>query len=426
MNKWESAGQPYILYVNGFPFFIDYFARSTILYQLSREKNRINHILPITSGPKRVDLVLYRNGNLYSVPLSSRRGNPDLVHAQHISSDIRALTRVRSTLYNKDLILGFDHYFAMIRGDNEAFLGSIYSFASLDRMQKAELPLTVRSGYSLGKKGISILDTDKGLKIWEPQERNNKFMNNFYDIPGTKVKKITAYTAQRLISNYDSELILTDEGLFQLTVRHGKKQPYEHLVGVDPICEGIYNRCNLYPVLLPGGVDPDDVKDMKPLAYSNIFLLTNDGEVYSLGKNTYYQRGTTKKLKPNRWNRIEYPEPIKRIEVLNWARHPGLFALSESGNLYYHGYNEKGFIPGVKKNQLQTPIIIAEGRSDVFAFPEGLLIPDKNGDPDYMELGKYAKGKKDIKVNVRIFRDVSRVLELNLGLLKKVIDANCV
>jgi len=108
----------------------------------------------------------------------------------------------------------------------------------------------------------------------------------------------------------------------------------------------------------PNNVSPDDIKDIQVVAEANIFLLTNDGKVYSIGKNGYNQRGTAKKVKPGEWNQIEYPEPIKQIAA---GTVPGLFALSENGDLYYHGYNEGGYYPVTgRKSNISKPMKIID------------------------------------------------------------------
>ena len=119
-----------------------------------------------------------------------------------------------------------------------------------------------------------------------------------------------------------------------------------------------YIESGIDSIAFPDNLTPDDIKDIQVITDSNLFLLTNDGKVYAIGRNGYNQRGTAKKLKPDEWNQIEYPERIKQIATGNI---PGLFAVSESGNLYYHGYNERGYYPFTgRKSNISKPMKILE------------------------------------------------------------------
>ena len=180
----------------------------------------------------------------------------------------------------------------------------------------------IKNVYNVVPKSYCILrDNDNKLMLWSsriPFGSTGNYKGSYI--------KLHAYDTLSIKPGEEDVVFLTDETLYR-----GKP-----LKGFNPIP-------------LPSGITPDDVKDIQVVANNNVFLLDNDGRVYSMGKNGYNQRGTTKKLKVSEWNQIEYPEKIKQIAVGNV---PGIFALSENGNLYYHGYNERGYylITGRKSN----------------------------------------------------------------------------
>ena len=192
------------------------------------------------------------------------------------------------------------------------------------------------------------------------------------ELPGSKCYLYKQYAPKFTEYNKSKYILLTDKGLYGLKY-HVNIPGIAHF----PIEEGNKKSLNgdmdiylngdmdIYELPLPDNISPEDIKDIDTgYKYDTLFVLINDGKVYSLGKNTYYQRGTTKKLDPHKWNQIEYPEPIKQI----WAAHfPGLFAVSESGNLYYHGYNEGGYyLFTERKSNVSKPLKIAENVDSIF------------------------------------------------------------
>jgi len=257
-----------------------------------------------------------------------------------------------------------------------------------------------------------------------------------YRLPGSR-----CYLYKQYAPNFDSYdkskyILLTDKGLYGL-----KYRDYASTVAHLPIETGnkksLTHNIDIYKLPLPNNVSPDHVKDIDTgYKYDTLFLLTDEGKVYSIGKNTYYQRGTTKKLKPDEWNEIKYPEPIKQICA---SQYPGLFAVSESGNLYYHGYNEGGHYSFTgRKSNTSKPLKIAEnvdsictafsrvyplnyGMSDCFYYFDKQGVPRVIGGKVFLE--EYPVENHEFAYD--LYQEVSKSLIHTQPLIKTVLEHTC-
>jgi len=148
-----------------------------------------------------------------------------------------------------------------------------------------------------------------------------KLQPKLFSIPG---KRWITYNK----FNNSSISVVTDEGCFL----------FMNDPGLSKVCgdklRPISGSPGLYELLLPEKVSPEDITRIEKDVRFTLFLLTRTGEVYSIGKNDYYNLRGVESANPDEWNQIEYSEPIKRIELSSGVR---LFALSESGDLYSHG-----------------------------------------------------------------------------------------
>jgi len=200
----------------------------------------------------------------------------------------------------------------------------------------------IKKVYPTGDTYAILQDTANNLFIWE----EGYSASDMVQVPGKEVRlMVSTKTDPSGGILHKADLVLTNEGLFLFhSSRHGVL---------------------LRKVDLPKTVHPDDIKAIETFTIHNIFLLTNDGGVYATGENDYYQRGSKKKLNPDSWNEIKYPEKIKQLGIS--YKKPGLFALSENGNLYYHGYNEDGYYPVTgRKSNISEPIKILEGIKSIW------------------------------------------------------------
>ena len=218
----------------------------------------------------------------------------------------------------------------------------------------------VKNIYNISTIEAAILQDNKDrLFVW----RGEPDVKDCIKIPGTEVKQLT-YSCDKT-DDILSDFILTDKGLFLYNNSAEKflksSSPLKYNIISNP--EAI-NMLSFIP--LPEGVTPHNIEDISAINLINLFLLTNDGKVYAMGKNNHYQRGTTKKLKPDEWNEIKYPEKIKQISTIFKDR-SGLFALSENGNLYYHGYNENSYYPLTnRRSNIAKPMKVMEGVQSVW------------------------------------------------------------
>jgi len=237
---------------------------------------------------------------------------------------------------------------------------------TLDRTYKIEGVNRIDGFHSFFGIEHGLLRDDKDrIFIW----RNEKDINECYQLPGSELYHLS-YHRERGFPSFDFFFVLTDEGLFGYKYREDDKVP-GYLSSNDI---GSNRYFNIYNLPLPEGIEPNNIKNMANLDISSMYLLTDEGRVYSIGETTYYQRGTAKKLKVDEWNEIKYPEKI--IDIGAVYNKPGVFALSENGNLYYHGYNEKNYYPITnRKSSIGKPLKIATGiqalwvpHSDIFSY----------------------------------------------------------
>jgi len=248
---------------------------------------------------------------------------------------------------------------------------------------------------------VVIQDRQKGLFLWDGERALQTIK-----IPGNTVLDRTSFYYPS--HGFSTHFVLTDEGLYVFcpSNKQGGVPLYISKSGEESTHLSS-SQVKFYKIPLPEGISPSDVSGMEISNITNLFLLTNDGKVYSVGKNGYYQRGTTKKLKIDEWNEIKYPEKMKQIASI--ITYPILFALSENGNLYYHGYNENGYYPVTgRKSNVSKPLKIAENIKSVWASGISLSFPlnnakhiethpvflvDNNGD-FYMIPHKFLAGRK--------------------------------
>ena len=207
-----------------------------------------------------------------------------------------------------------------------------------------------------------LQDDNNNLFIWRDKLRINESIK----LPGKRINIVSSGEDFTQGDEYIRvHFALTDKGLF-LFHDPEKKNIFEGVADLQQIESG-HEHTRLYEIPLPENISPDDIKSFEFIKDSNMFLLTNKGKVYSIGKNTYYQRGTTKKLDPHKWNQIKYPEKI--VSIAPARLKPGLFALSENGNLYYHGYSEGSYSYPItnRKSNIAKPLKIMEGVRSIWA-----------------------------------------------------------
>jgi len=296
-----------------------------------------------------------------------------------LADDVLAMSPVFTFTYTSESFLNqprlYEQFFATLDKNNKIhtfFVGDEWNLPSqLHDERQLSLDEKVIDSYSSGNWLLSILRTDNNnLYIWQPlhHRRRSKFRDVLRKIPGKEVKVLakTLFFEHNVPLHY-SEAFITDEGLFHIfKQRKNYQKYYAHLSHASMLLDKLYEGLLIYRIPLPEDVNPDDVKELLSPHFNNLFLLTNEGRVYAIGKNTYYQRGTKEELNPSEWNEIEYPEKIKQID---YAPSPGLFALSENGNLYYHGDKNGGFFDVSESARIYSPIRVAQ---DIKGFKTGV------------------------------------------------------
>jgi len=331
--KKDSPGD--IIYINDTPYAID-----TSYDKLFKAGDRGDHI----------KLMGYISGNLYRLindTLVKVRGGNVIDSVKGVQAALLYSSEAGYCIFIKNERV--HHYF-----DNT---GNIHS---------SDAPIVngtiTRAFHSTSGKNV-ILETSNNKLYFFYLESANQV----YELPGSKCYLYKQYTSHFTDHDKSKYILLTDKGLYGLKY-------HKHVPGIAhfPIERGNKKSLNddidLYELPLPDNVPPEHIKDIDTgYKYDTLFVLTNDGEVYSLGKNTYYQRGTTKRLNPHEWTKIKYPEPIKQIYA---AHFPGLFAVSESGNLYYHGYNEGAYYYEFtgRASNVSRPLKIAENVDSMFSL----------------------------------------------------------
>jgi len=324
-----------------------------------------------------------------------------------------------------------------IKSDNVIGVGVLDSFFVLFKKDG-----TIQDAYKPDKE--YYLDEINGIKdVYNPgdcdiciiRDSSDKlyFLSvsaDLFPVEGSKVLKLEYH---RRLSNessrYTTAAILTDKKLL-FTSSISETASYPFLGKVNPLKPLKGNRPLLlmWEVPLPSDISPHDIKSMRLSHKSNLFLLTNDGKVYSIGKNGYNQRGTTKKLKPDEWNQIQYPEKIVSIE--STYDKPGLFALSENGNLYYHGYNEGSYYPITnRKSNVSKPLKIAENIKSIWVSNmslsyfydtgENLIsISDNEGNVSILSV----KHKPSLQVSFPLLKDLRKGIVYNKNMLSTLLN----
>lgn len=199
--------------------------------------------------------------------------------------------------------------------------------------------------------------------------KDNKLYYVYYDavspslessiLPGSELKFYKRLKGYK--KTFFGTVFLTDKGLYGIIRTDTKGLKFLNEPGMP-----LSNEDELYPIQLPENVNIEDIKDVDGIVRYNLFLLTKQGDVYAIGTSRFHQRGTGEEIDAGKWNKIKYPEPIKQIFV---TVKPRVFALSESGNLYYHGYNEdNGFRLFSHNRNIESPTKIDEGVSQIFSF----------------------------------------------------------
>jgi len=282
-----------------------------------------------------------------------------------------------------------------------------------------------RKGYSVANlHGAGVIKSDEGLYLWVPDapDINN---HSFIPIKGTKVLKSCYRKSRQEKGIIESTVILTDAGIYHLMegCHKGKlSSMFKEDLKKDP---------NFLKFIPPTGqkflfafyhrstpVDPKDIASIKLTSLGNIFLLTNKKEVYVIGGNGYYQCGVSKKHDTFTWNKIKYPEPIKQIETV--YNIPGLFALSENGNLYYHGYNEGSYYPITnRKSNVSKPLKIMEGVDGIIGDTN---IVFQNNIPVRL---LNAPSKKCVVFAKDIFNNVYSRLRYTKSFIHRLISLSC-
>jgi len=376
----KNSSSPMVFYVNDHPYF---YTAGGQLFRIDKSKVKIKVLARKFHSGGSYDWS-FDGPNIHQVSndvypgLVTLNDRGELHH--HIASRYRmlladnvlAMSPVFTSTYTSEGFLNqprlYEQFFATLDKNNKIrtfFVGDEWNLPS-QLHDERQLPLDkkVIDSYSSGNWLLSILRTDNdNLYMWQPlhHRRRSRFRDVLRKIPGKEVKVL----AKTLFFEYNvplyySEAFITDEGLFHVfKQRKDYQKYYTHLSHASMLLDKLYEGLLVYHVPLPKDVSPDDVKELLSPHFNNLFLLTNGGKVYSIGKNTYNQRGTTKKLKPDEWNEIEYPEKIKQIDYINTL--PGLFALSESGNLYYHGKKGEELSKILKGVKTSSPVKIMQG-----------------------------------------------------------------
>jgi len=375
----KNSSSPMVFYINNRPYF---YTVGGQLFRIDKSKVKIKVLARKFHSGNSYDRS-FDDPNIHEVrnklfpgliTLNDRSELHHYITSKHrmlLADNVLAMSPVFTSTYTSEGFLNqprlYEQFFATLDKNNKIhtfFVGDEWNLPS-QLHDERQLPLDkkVINSYSSGNWLLSILQTDNNdLYIWQPlhHRRRSRFKDVLHKIPGKEVKVL----AKTLFFEHDvplhySEAFITDEGLFHIfKQRKDYQKYYAHLNHASMLLDKLYEGLLIYRVPLPENVSPDDVKELLSPHFNNLFLLTNEGKVYAIGKNTYYQRGTKEKLDPSEWNEIKYPEKIKQID---YTSSPGLFALSEDGNLYYHGDKNRGYLGLSKSARNYSPVRITQG-----------------------------------------------------------------
>ena len=305
---------------------------------------------------------------------SSIRGQSEIGFKVVNNAGFQVFADSQSVFIEEDVIGGLYrpyHGVVFVRPDGEVLTYALGDFSPTGSYRLEQVD-GIKNYYAPSGKHYAILQDNKNrLFLWSG---GVEIAGGSVRIPGSKVNHIFYDVAPQSFSYY--YFVLTDEGLYNYHNSKALILPYLTENSIASVSHSLLSH--QHQIVLPESIDIDNIKDITTVPMSNLFLLTNDGKVYSIGKNGYYQRGTSKKLKIDEWNEIKYPEKIKQIA--STITYPGLFALSENGNLYYHGYNGEGYYPITnRRSSIGTPLKIAEDITSVLSLNIKIYPPDRSG-----------------------------------------------
>lgn len=366
-----------------------------------------------------------------------------LLHTTSVNSKLQlgeniiAITLPYSTKYDSDNLAGRPYLlntaFVALDKDNQVHTyqgGNFIKPPKEDDVRELTFDKKVVDSYSLSNRLFTILKTDDNeLYIWQPLHKGKKFQYKdiLHKIPGKEIKNIShSILYDKGVPIYYTDAFLTDEGLFHIArLPQGTRNIHSYLNTSPSFQHSIYKKFVIYSVNLPEKVTPDDVKQIISPPYNNLFLLTNDGEVYAIGKNTYYQRGTNDTLDPFVWNKIKYPDKIDRIECARPS--PGLFAISESGDLYYHGYNENARYKFTgRKTNITYPRKVKSDVSYILCGSNDVLLIDERGIPlSFFESFKNFYDTSKFIINTLALHTISKSKPINKSMIYGLLQNVC-
>jgi len=399
----DSSLSPVVFYINEVPHVYD---DSGTLVRIDTQPTNVKTLalkfkgtyrLPVYDYPEGMTIDKLKRDLFVGSVILDDKGR--LFHTTSVNSKLQlgeniiAMTLPYSTKYDSDNLAGHPYLinttFVVLDKDNQVHTYQGGNFIKPPKeegdVRKLTFDKKVVDSYSLGNRLFTILKTDDNeLYIWQPlhKGRKSQYKDILYRIPGKEIKNISrSILYDESVPIYYTDAFLTDEGLFHIArLPQGNKNIRSYLNKSPSFQHSIYKKFTVYSVDLPEKVTPDDVKQIISPSYNNLFLLTNDGEVYAIGKNTYYQRGTDDRLDLFKWNKIKYPDKIDRIECARPS--PGLFAISESGDLYYHGYNEYSRYKFTgRSTNITYPRKVKSNVSHILCSTVNILLIDKEGIP---------------------------------------------
>jgi len=448
MGYIHSANEspPYVIYVNGAPYFITPSSNTNRSIKNMTVK-KLGYVGESIDDAFSVYVKKYTPSQ-HRASSGSRAGvNPPSTSGDYTTVPIYVK---HNTLFHDDKPLMKDIIGVLEKGERDALTkqygaidkeGYVYSYR---KGNDSKTPIIQNPGKfkieSIGKplkKSYYIHDTarlletvDGKLYFFSPANFQEYDVKQAIELPG---KFITAgsYTPTQQANICLG--VVTSEGLFLFAKKHmlGKGEFIGSLSSKG--LKETYKVGSVYKISLPENVKPEDIKSVQVIEDKNMYLLTRQGKAYSIGDNDHYQRGTKEKLDPSEWNEIKYPEKIKQIEVKNVC---GLFALSESGDLYYHGYNENGFYPITKhKSDIDSPVKVMDNVQFIISgHVESLFAFDNEGIPYYIPctLDNRVLYDKDLLpsldkpvVHPTLFKNILPDLNPSSSVLYKFIDINC-
>jgi len=444
----DSSLSPVVFYINKVPHVYD---NSGMLVRIDTQptnvktlalKFRGNYNLPVYDYPEGMTIDELKRDLFVGSVILDDKGK--LFHTTSVNSrlqlgeNIIAMTLPYSTKYDSDNLAGYPYLinttFVVLDKDNQVHTYQGGHFIKPPKeegdVRKLTFDKKVVDSYSLGNRLFTVLKTDDNeLYMWQPlhKGRKSQYKDILYKIPGKEIKNIShSILYDESVPIYYTDAFLTDEGLFHIArLPQGNKNIHSYLNESPSFQHSIYKKFAIYPVDLPEKVTPDDIKQIISPPYNNLFLLTNDGEVYAIGKNTYCQRGTNDTLDPFVWNKIKYPDKIDRIECARPS--PGLFAISESGDLYYHGYNENARYEFTgRKTNIAYPRKVKSNVSHILCSSVNILLIDKKGIPlSFPESSVGFHDSSKFTINTPALHTISKSKPINKSIIHGLLQHIC-